>query len=241
MNGTQVGYIPIPRVEYTDDTLDLVVENLTLQGRNLFPNIISVEAHNYMKFSPYQTIADEHHHEFTITFAQVQADMREVAFYFRKKSGFPRVEDSGIADVLIGGSGLTATVHLVSADKDRSSVFEVRNVHVKVDTLKFSIHDSKHDLLYKTLKPLATLLIKRQIEKAISGGIRTGLEYLDGQLVAVRDHMEEAKAKGETNRTQALQDVRIFLGHCFDEMLKVLSAVQTQERRESSFGRDVGE
>jgi hypothetical protein len=33
----QVGYIPIPRIEYSDDKLDLVIENLTLQGRNLFP------------------------------------------------------------------------------------------------------------------------------------------------------------------------------------------------------------
>lgn len=33
----RVGYIPIPRVEYTDDALDLVLENLTLSGRNLFP------------------------------------------------------------------------------------------------------------------------------------------------------------------------------------------------------------
>ena len=33
----RVGYIPIPRVEYTDDSLDLVLENLTLSGRNLFP------------------------------------------------------------------------------------------------------------------------------------------------------------------------------------------------------------
>jgi tryptophanase len=32
-----VGYIPIPRAEYTDDHLDLVIENLTLSGRNLFP------------------------------------------------------------------------------------------------------------------------------------------------------------------------------------------------------------
>lgn len=33
----RVGYIPIPRIEYTDDGLDLVLENLTLSGRNLFP------------------------------------------------------------------------------------------------------------------------------------------------------------------------------------------------------------
>ncbi|KAH7884057.1 hypothetical protein F5I97DRAFT_2046740 [Phlebopus sp. FC_14] len=221
----KVGYIPIPRIEYTDDALDLVVENLTLQGRNLFPNFISMNAHNYFKFSPYGAIPDERHHEFTFTFAQMQADMRDVAFYFRRKSGFPKVADSGLADVLLGGSGLTATVHLVSAMKDTTSVFKVKDVHVKVDTLKFSIRDSKHDLLYKTLKPLATGLVKRQIQKAIAGAIRTGMEYVDGQLVSVRDRMEEAKTREDTDRMQVLQD--LFKRHK-DESQGSLKAAETR-------------
>jgi folate-dependent phosphoribosylglycinamide formyltransferase PurN len=202
-----VGYVPIPRVEYTDDSIDLVVENLTLSGRNLFPNYISAEAHNFMKFSPYNAIADQGHHEFTLTFGQIQADMRDVAFYFRKKTGIPKLTDSGLADVVLGGEGMTATVHLVSADKDRSSVFKVKNVVVKVDSLKFSIRDSKHDLLYKTLRPLATGLIKKQIQKAVADAIRTGMEYVDGQLVGVRDRMAEAKANDSQSRTQALQEL----------------------------------
>lgn len=48
--------------------------------------------------------------------------MRDVAFYFRKKTGFPKVTDSGLADVVLGGQGLTAVVHLVSADKDKRCV-----------------------------------------------------------------------------------------------------------------------
>lgn len=236
----KVGYIPIPRVEYTDDTIDLVVENLTLQGRNLFPNIVTLDAHNFMKFSPYDTIPDEQHHEFEFKFAQMQADMRDVAIWYRKKTGFPKVEDSGIADVLIGGSGLTATVHLVSADKDKSSVFKVKSVHVKVDTLKFSIRDSKHDLLYKTLKPLATALVKRQIQKAIAGGIQTGFEYLDGQLVSVRDRMKEAKESSDTNRKQALQD--LFKRNKKEESVKTTESKSqfkvVHTKRESIIGAD---
>ncbi|KNZ77287.1 hypothetical protein J132_05945 [Termitomyces sp. J132] len=201
----KVGYIPIPRIEYTDDALDLVVENLTLSGRNLFPNIISLEAHNFLRFSPYASVTDESRHRFTLTFAHMQADMRDVAFYFRKKTGMP-MRDSGLADVLVPGEGMTATVVLVSAGKDRSSVFKVHSVHVKVDSLKFSIRDSKHDLLYKTLRPLATGLVKRQIQKAMQDAITTGLEYVDGQLVAVRDRMESAKTEGE-GRGQALKDL----------------------------------
>ena len=103
----QVGYIPIPRIEYTDESLDLVVENLTLSGRNLFPNYVTMEAHNFIKFSPYNAISDQQHHEFTLTLGQIQADMRDVAFYFRKKTGIPKMVDSGLADVLLGGEGMT--------------------------------------------------------------------------------------------------------------------------------------
>lgn len=114
----RVGYIPIPRVEYTDDNLDLVIENLTLSGRNLFPNFVTMEAHNFIKFSPYNNIGDEHHHELTLHFGQVQADMRDVAFYFNKKSGFPKIKDSGLADVVLGGNGLAVRNLLTYRDDD---------------------------------------------------------------------------------------------------------------------------
>ena len=100
---------------------------------------------------------------------------------------------------------MQATVHLASATKDKSSVFKVKNVNVKVDSIKFSIRDSKHDLLYKTLRPLATGLIKKQIQKAAQDAITTAFEYLDGQLVTVRDRYAEAKRSDEASRTDALK------------------------------------
>lgn len=106
----EVGYIPIPRIEYSDDSLDLVVENLTLQGRNLFPNIVQLEVFNFVKFSPYNAITDDHQHKITFTLEQIQADMRDVAFYYHKKTGLPKMKDSGIADVLLGGEGLAVRV-----------------------------------------------------------------------------------------------------------------------------------
>ena len=144
-----------------------------------------------------------------MTLGQIQSDMKDVAFYFRKKTGLPKLSDSGLADVLLGGSGLTVTAHIRSTN-DPSRVFHVKGVHVKVDTLKFSIRDSKHDLLYKTLRPLATGLVKKQLQKAIEGAVRTGLEYVDGQLVGVRDRMREAKESEDKSRTQVLQEVAYF-------------------------------
>ncbi|KAF8983945.1 hypothetical protein BDQ17DRAFT_1393896 [Cyathus striatus] len=178
----KIGYIPIPRIEYTDDALDLV-------------------------FSPYNAIADETHHNITLTLDQMQADMRDVAFYYNKKSGIPKMKDSGIADVILGGEGLCATVHLVSSNKDKTSIFKVKDVVVRVDSLKFKIRDSKHDFLYKTLGPLATGLIKKQIQKALRDAITTGMEYVDGQLVGVRDRMQSAKVNEGESRTEVLASI----------------------------------
>jgi hypothetical protein len=81
----------------------------------------------------------------------------------------------------------------------------VKNVRVKVDSLKFSIRDSKHDLLYKTLRLLASNLIKKQIQKAVADAITTGMEYVDGQLVAVRDRVKEARSSPDSSNTDVLR------------------------------------
>ncbi|KAF7969772.1 hypothetical protein HWV62_25991 [Athelia sp. TMB] len=94
-----------------------------------------------------------------------------------------------------------ATVHLVSSGKDKSSALKVKDIVVKADTLKFSVQDSKHDFLYKTLKLLATGLVKKQIQKAIRDAITTGME-----LVGIRDRYAAAKATEGASRAQVLQD-----------------------------------
>lgn len=86
------------------------------------------------------------------------------------------------------------------------SVFKVKNVHVNVDSLNFSIRHSKHDQFYKIFKIIVRDVVKRHIQKVVVQAIRGGLEYLDGQLITVRDHVEETKMKEESSSRQVLQD-----------------------------------
>jgi hypothetical protein len=62
-------------------------------------------------------------------------------------------------------------------------------------------------VLYTTLRPLATRLIKSQISKAIQDGIRSGLAQLDSQLVEIRDRLDEAKDNEDLSRTSVIKDV----------------------------------
>jgi hypothetical protein len=213
----KIGLVPIPRIEYTDDSLDLVLENLTLSAPNLFPNLVEVEVRNWVRFGSATATGKKdasnstssNKHTLHLHMSHIQTDMRDVAFYFRKKSGVPKLRDSGIADVLLGGDGLSATIDLESSN-DPTTLFDIKTINVKVDTLKFAIRDSKHDFLYKTLRPLATGLIKKQVQKAVADGMRTGLEWLGEELIAVRDRMNEAKAgaseEEDIGRWKAMQE-----------------------------------
>lgn len=206
----QIGYIPIPRAEYSDDKIDLVIENLVLSGPNLFPNVVELEANNHFKFSPYPSITntlDTHHHVFRLGMSQIQADIRDVNFAFRRKSGWPKLSDHGIADVILAGKGISVDVQVESVEGRRDQVIRVNHVKANIDTFKFSIRDSKHDLLYKFIKGTASGVIKKAIATAIEVAIKTALEHLDDQLVEVRNTMDDAKKSDDTTRTDALKDL----------------------------------
>lgn len=206
----QIGYVPIPRAEYSDKNIDLVVENLVLQGANLWPNVIEVDIHNHFGFSPYDKInnmQDDNYHRVRFTMSQIQADLRDVQFAFRRKTGWPKIKDSGLADVVIGGKGIGIIVDLETVQNRRDSVFRVKDIDVDIDTLKFSIKNSHHDILYKFVKATATGIIKHAIEAAIHTALRTAFEGLDEQLAEVRNRMEDAKKSDEASRTQTLKDM----------------------------------
>ncbi|KEI39762.1 uncharacterized protein L969DRAFT_17670 [Mixia osmundae IAM 14324] len=200
----KVGYVPIPRIEYYDSALELVIENLTLEASNLLPNSILIEAHNHFKLSAYSAIPNRNKHEIAISFDQLQSDLRDVGFYFKKKQGFPKISDSGVADVFIGGKGISGKIAISSSDR-KGHVFKTDSVKIKIDTLKFAIRDSKHSILYATLRPLASTLIKKQVAKAIEGAIRSGLEQLDAQLVDIRDRVDSQTRSG-ASKTDAYKN-----------------------------------
>ncbi|KAG7087026.1 hypothetical protein E1B28_013005 [Marasmius oreades] len=215
----EFGYIPIPRIEYTDEAADLVVENLTLSGRNLFPNVIEVEMKNWLRWETFDKqdkskdphhSKDNSHHKFHLHLTQIQADMRDVLFYFNKKGGAIKIKDSGVADLVLGGEGMSVDVQLQNS-KDPGRLFDIQKVAVKIEgSLKVSIRDTKHDMLYKTLKPLMMGLVKKQIQKAAEGGIKSGLEWVSEELMAVKDRMEEAAKRAASDPESAGEEVGRF-------------------------------
>ncbi|BGP18009.1 hypothetical protein JCM10213_005048 [Rhodosporidiobolus nylandii] len=200
----QIGYVPIPRAEYTSKDVDLVIENLTLETANLLPNIFEIEARNYFALSPYDNLGDVSKHSFWVSFSQVQCDLKDVAFYINKKSGFPKIKDSGYADVFLGGKGLSGKVHIESTGR-KNHAFKVVETKIKIDKLKFAVRESKHSTLINFMRPLATGLIKSAISKALEAAIRAALEQADQQISDIKERIDDANEEEGTNKIDALK------------------------------------
>ncbi|KAI9637351.1 uncharacterized protein MKK02DRAFT_36365 [Dioszegia hungarica] len=206
----QIGYVPIPRAEYEDDKIAVVIENLILSGPNLFPNVVTLEANNRVTFSPYENInktLDTHHHKMRLGMSQIQADIRDVAFSFKRKSGWPKLSDHGLADVIISGKGISIDAEIESVEHRRNDVFKVNHVTVEIDNMTWKIRDSKHDILYKFLKATATGIIKKAIQAAVKVALTNALEEGNSQLAQVRNTAAEARKSNETNQREAIKEL----------------------------------
>jgi len=147
-------------------------------------------------------------HTFHFGMSQIQADLRDVQFAYRRKTGWPRLRDSGLADVVIAGKGITIDLTVESVPNRRDKVIRVKDTEISIDTMRWSVKDAKHNMIYKIASSLFTPVLKKAIIAGLNVALRAAVEHLDDQLVEVRNRMEEAKRDdNELTRKQALKDM----------------------------------
>lgn len=123
-----VQYVPIPRIEYSDPMIDAVIENLVIESDNLTPNALEFASDNYWRWGR-KNISNRNKNAMMISVSGVQLDLKDVAYYVKKKEGFPSVQDTGVMDIFLGGTGLSFKMKIETADKsDRHNFFKVNSV-----------------------------------------------------------------------------------------------------------------
>lgn len=188
-----VRYIPIPRIEYTDRQVDVVVENLVVESDNLTPNVLEFSTDNYWRWGRKQ-IANKHKNKVMLAVSGVQMDLRDVAFYVKRKQGFPSIRDTGVCDIFMGGSGLSFKIAAETADPgDRQNFFKITKVDVDIKNVNIVMKKSNHKLLFAIGKPILLRALRPAIQKAIEKQIKDNAYQLDTILYQV--HREAQKAK----------------------------------------------
>lgn len=198
-----VAYIPIPRIEYSDHQFDAVIENLVLESDNFMPNVLDLSSENYFRWGR-KKIVNKNKNTIEIKVAGVQMDLRDVSFHFKKKQGFPSISDTGVADLLLPGDGLSFKIKVTTADKkDRENFFKVEKVDIDFKQLKLKVTKSNHKLLFSLFKPIALKAMRPALQKAVEKAIKDQFNKADKFLYEVKKEADKAQAQVKNDPANA--------------------------------------
>lgn len=202
-----LGYIPVPRLELANPTVELVLENVYLSVSNLVPSIITVEEDIAYKWSPFDSMdascAAANHWKLRIHVQQVQADVKNVPFSLLWKKGI-RYADTGLVDITLARNGLSIVLDVeIDRREDYPSVLVVHNVDVSVDELEFTFRNTRRDWLFRLLfATVAVPALKHLICTKLEAKLKERLAQLDVHLVDVRDRLKAASKDIDARRKE---------------------------------------
>lgn len=197
-------YVPIPRIEVSDPMIDMVVENLVIESDNLFPNALEFGSDNYWRYGR-KSIKNHRENKVMIAASGVQMDLRDVAYYFKKKQGFPSITDKGVMDIVMAGEGFSFKIAARNAHKttDRTHFLVIDKIDVVVHNIDIKVKQSNHKLLFRIAKSLVLKAMKPAIQKAIEKQIKTNFEKADGFAYSIYREVEKSKETAKKNPEQA--------------------------------------
>ncbi|KAK0128409.1 hypothetical protein ONS95_000382 [Cadophora gregata] len=198
-----VRYVPIPRIEYSDPTMDAVIENLVIESDNLMPNVLEIANDNYIRWGR-KKVANKSAHSIMLSIAGVQMDLRDVSFHIKKKQGFPSITDTGVADIFLGGSGLSFKMKMSTAEKkDRQNFFKVDKVDVDVKNFNIKLKQSKHKVLFAIVKPMMLKVMRPALQKALEKVIKDKFNEFDALAYKVKLEADRAIEEAKENPENA--------------------------------------
>ncbi|PCG95879.1 Hypothetical protein PENO1_071150 [Penicillium occitanis (nom. inval.)] len=188
-----VSYIPIPRIEVSDPAVDMVIENLIIESDNLMPNVVELGTDNYWRWGR-KKISNIDDHKIMISASGIQADLRDVSYYLKKKQGFPSLTDIGVMDILLGGTGFGFKIAASKAQKnDRNEVFKLDSVKVNVKNLSIKLKKSKHKMLFSIFRPMLLNVVRPALEKVLESQIRNAFQKADAFAYQVQLEAQRAQ------------------------------------------------
>jgi hypothetical protein len=198
-----IRYVPIPRIEYSDPMIDAVVENLVIESDNLTPNIFEFASDNYWRWGR-KNIANRNKNAVMVSVSGVQMDFRDVSYYVKKKQGFPSITDLGVADIFLGGTGLSFKIKMSTADaKDKQNFFKVDHVDVDVKNFTIKLKQSKHKTLFNLFKPIMLRVLRPALQKVLEKAIRDKVNELDSMAYSIKLEADKAKNEAREDPEQA--------------------------------------
>jgi len=184
--GERLKYLPLPRIENSDEEYDYIFDNIVLYLAEILPS------HLHVNFMTDINLAREEQDILQNTaffeISKINADARNIAFYYKKKKGLINMMDVGLVDFAIPKNGLTIKLKVMMnppTDKNQNLDIRVLEANTIIDELKLRLHDTKHDFMYTLLTPLVEKRLKKQFANIITEKLVKTVEYVKDNIIRV--------------------------------------------------------
>ncbi|GAA6005836.1 uncharacterized protein JCM10292_004655 [Rhodotorula paludigena] len=183
--------IPLPRVEFTSEDVDLIIDNIKFESASFVPDAAHFKSN--IEFSTkkgYAAYASEFATTTTLVFAGLRMAATDISYYVHKKTGWIGIEDSGLLDVTLGNphdskahDGLDVTLVLSNATEgDRESFFKLEKVDVQLEGFDARIRQSNHPVRAWFASGALRVFLEAKIKEVLEDQFSEAFKALDKQL-----------------------------------------------------------
>ncbi|CAG8551601.1 9234_t:CDS:2 [Funneliformis caledonium] len=195
-------YLPLPRIENSDDEYDYIFDNVVLYLSELMPK------HLHMSFTSDINLDREENdivqNTAFIEISKLRADARNIAFYYKKKKGLINMMDVGLVDFAIPKNGLTMKIKLLlnlPSETNPSLDLRVLEADTTVENLTIKFHDTKHDFLYMFMTPLIEKRLKRQLANMVTDKMVKFFNYVKDNITRLQSQVSDLQKKRKEKGT----------------------------------------
>jgi len=174
-------YIPLPRMESSNEERDFWLDNIVLCSYDILPENIHFHLESDAEVSLRDIETKESRTYLVIQLNKILTELKNVKFWYCKKT-VPVLTDSGLVTFRIKGNGarLRITYKVVQGPEDKlpriakgKVTFDISELDIEFDTSTI-----KHTILLPMLTQLFKLQIKLQIEDAVERSLNGFIEKL---------------------------------------------------------------
>ena len=195
-----IQYIPIPRVEVSGPGVDLLVENLILEpGRTVnnssfLPFKLQISTQNDVEIRKgHARTASSLTSLLSVKISGLSVAAEELGYWVKLHSGLLWFIDDGLAGFHLDERGIDITLDMEIGRERLEEMVSLRNVHVSVHHLDYTLRGSKISCIAWLLKPLIRPILRKALEFKIASAITDSLHVVNREMVFARERLRAAR------------------------------------------------
>jgi hypothetical protein len=177
----QLRYIPLKHLQGSNKDYDWSADDI-ISGYDIIPEHVLVQSFAEGDVVVRGSAPSVVHGHLLFFIENVKVKMEDLKFWFKRKS-FPRLEDSGSADIdVAGGISLKIRLNMDTDVLTNKTVFTEGLVYCRADDVNVKVRDSKHDWIYNTFPGLFANPIKANMERSIAESVASVISRIKNEL-----------------------------------------------------------